>query len=909
MCSRVAGPRAGAHSLAAVQEASNIDLRGLAPGLSATCADYLAAYRQDFEDAVRRGESGVESSQRFARVLDGLLGALYCAADAAAGLRGGGRLSLVAVGGYGRSVVGLHSDVDVLFLCDDPGDERVRRVAEGLLYPLWDLGVDIGHAVRGVDETLALAREDIRTATTLLDLRRVAGDASIVVDLQRGAHKQVFDPHLDDFLDMLEHDTDERHERFGDSLYLLEPEVKLGRGGLRDLDVAEWAARARWGVRSGDPFMRTGALLRREADELETAREFLWRVRNYLHLRAGRPQDRLTFADQEDIAVELGFVDGVVLAVEQFMQAYYRHARAVTQTAERMVDRARPPRRKSRMTLRGLGDGTALFGNRVTLVSSERLSGEPVLALRMYRQVLVQQCAPYPFARDVVARAAVGSAWRERLRESEEAQRLFLELLCTTRSAPVRRGSLLDELHEVGLTVAMIPELEPLTGRVHHDVYHVYTVDVHLVRAVDRLREIFSGRLARELPLASRLAAEAPRRWPLFLATLLHALGKVHGRDRPDRGAAMSRPIAERLGLTPLDVDHVAWLIAEQSSFYHWATRRDTSDPVVLAELAQRVESADRLRDLYLLTVATLSTTNPTALTAWKARMLEDLYVGLLATLEGGHVSGAGRAGQVREEVRVGFVGDKDRAVLEEFLGRVPERYLLANPVDVIRHHARIYRDAGDRLTLVLGPGSSEGLMELVVMSVDRPGLLADVAAALAANRIGVIDAQIYTLGERAFDVFQVRREARAGRGAVERTAFLDEGALKRLEADLRARLAGAVSVEELLGKVPEGPSWALRRSPEVPTEVAVDNEASPRFTVVDVFTRDRVGVLQAIAQTLHEQGLTIALSKVNTEGERVADVFYVQDAEGGKVREPGRLRALREALHARVERLHAEHT
>lgn len=848
------------------------------------------------------------SSQRFARVLDGLLGALYCAADAAAGPRGAGRLALVAVGGYGRGVVGLHSDVDVLFLCDDPGDERVRRVAEGLLYPLWDLGVDLGHVVRGVEETLALAREDIRTATTLLDLRRVAGDASIVVDLQRGAQKQVFDPHLDDFLDMLERDTEERHERFGDSLYLLEPEVKLGRGGLRDLDVAEWAARARWGVRSGDPFVRTGALLRREADELENAREFLWRVRNYLHLRAGRPQDRLTFADQEEIAVELGFVDGVVLAVEQFMQAYYRHARTVAQTAERMLDRARPPRRKGRATQHDLGDGTALFDGRVTFVDSERLREEPALALRLYRQVLAQQRPPYPFARDVVARAAVHDEWRARLRNSEEAQRLFLELLCTTRSAPVRRGSLLDELHEVGLTVAMVPELEPLTGRVHHDVYHVYTVDVHLVRAVDRLRELFSGRMARELPLASRLAAEAPRRRPLFVATFLHALGKVHGRDRPDRGAAMARPIAERLGLSPLDVDHVAWLVAEQSSFYHWATRRDTSDPAVLAELAQRVESTDRLRDLYLLTVAILSTTNPTALTAWKARMLEDLYVGLLATLEGESVSSAGRAGQVREEVRIGFVGDKDRAALEEFLERVPERYLLANPVDVIRRHARIYRDAGDQLTLSLGPGPTEELMELVVMTADRPGLLADIAAALAANRIGVIDAQIYTLGERAFDVFQVRREARTGRGGSEPSAPLDDAALRRLEADLRARLAGTVSVQELLDRAPEGPAWAVRRSPEVPTEVAVDNEASPRFTVVDVFTRDRVGVLQVIAQTLHEQGLTIALSKVNTEGERVADVFYVQDAEGGKVRDPERLRALQEVLRARVERLHAGH-
>jgi len=890
-----------------VQEASHIDLRGLAPGLSATCADYLASYRGSFEAAVRRGEPGVATSRRFASVLDGLLSALFCAANAAAGTGRGGRVALVGVGGYGRGIVGLHSDVDLLFLCDDPSDERVRRVAEGLLYPLWDLGVDIGHVVRGVDETLRLAREDLRTTTTLLDFRRVAGDESIVADLQRGARVQVFDPHLRAFLDMLERDTEERHERFGDSLYLLEPEVKLGRGGLRDLDVAAWAARARWGVRGGDPFVRTGALLRREHEDLETAREFLWRVRNYLHLKARRPQDRLTFADQEEIAVELGFVDGIVLAVEQFMQAYYRHARVVAQTAERLLDRARPPRRRGPATQHDLGDGTAIFDERVTFVSCERLAAEPSLALRLYRKVLTTQRAPYPYARDAVVRAAIDEPWRERLRSSEEAQRLFLDLLCTARSAPVRRGSLLDELHEVGLTVAMVPELEPLLGRVHHDVYHVYTVDVHVVRSVDRLRELFSGRRVRELPHASRLAAEAPRRQPLFLATFLHALGKVHGGDRPERGAAMARPVAERLGLSRLDADHVAWLIAEQKSLYHWATRRDTSDPEVLQELAQRVESPDRLRDLYLLTVATLSTTNPTALTAWKARMLEDLYVGLLATLEDGGAGSAGRARRIREEVRVGFVGDKGRADLEEFLERVPERYLLANPVDVVRRHARIYRDADAPLTLCAGPAPSEELMELVVLTADRPGLLADVAAAFAANRVGVVDAQIYTLGDQAFDVFLLRREGRAARGSTERSPAPDPAALERLEADLRARLAGEVSVEELLARAPRGPSWARRHSPEVPTEVSVDNEASPRFTVVDVFTRDRVGVLQVIAQTLHEQGLTIALSKVNTEGERVADVFYVQDADGGKVRDPERLKTLQEALCARLGRLPVE--
>ncbi|MEM9072394.1 MAG: [protein-PII] uridylyltransferase [Myxococcota bacterium] len=894
---------------------ATIDLRGLAPDLSETCGDYLSMYRGTFAAAVEKGEPGVASARAFARVLDGLLGALYCAADAAGGSHPDCRIALVAVGGYGRGIVGLQSDVDVLFLCDDPNDPHVRMLAEGLLYPLWDLGVDIGHAVRGVEETLRLARDDIRTATTLIDLRRVAGDASIVKDLQKGAQAQVFTPHLTEFLDMLARDTEQRHERFGDSLCLLEPEVKQGRGGLRDLDVAEWAARARWGARSTEDYIRTGALLRREAEELEAAREFLWRVRNYLHKRAGRQQDRLTFADQEDIAVELGFVDGIVLGVEQFMQAYYRHARVVAQTAERMLDRARPTRRRARIPLRDLGDGTALFAGKATLTESERLQDDPALAMRLYRQVLKRGVAPYGYARDAVARAAALPEWRERFRSSEEATQLFIQLLTTTQRAPVRRGSLLTELHEVGLTLAMIPEIEPLTGRAIHDVYHVYTVDVHLIRAVDRLREIFAGEHSTELPLASRLAAETPRRVPLFVATFLHALGKVHGGHRPRRGGQMARPVVERLGLRAVDVDHITWLIENQDSLYHWATRRDTTDPAVLTELASQVGAVERLRDLYLLTVATLSTTNPSALSAWKARMLEDLYLGLATALEGGQPSGAGRAGQIREEVRVGFVGDKEQDALERFIDEMPDRYVLATPVDVIRRHARAVRDAGEApMTVRLGPGPSEELTELLIITEDRPGLLVDIAAVLAGNQMGVVDAQIYTQtytqthtqGKRAFDVFLVRRESRRTlHRADSRPPAIDEMVMQRLTADLKARLEGLVSADDLLARAPEPPAWAQRRSPEVRTEVAVDNEASPLFTVVDVFTRDRVGVLYAIARTLHEQGLTIALSKINTEGDRALDVFYVQDAFGGKIREPARLQALRVTLEDRLRELH----
>lgn len=894
-----------------VEPQPSVDLSRLAPDLGTTCGEYLERYRGQYVAAIRRGEAGVATAQKYAASMDGLLGALYCAADAATrpdGREPKSRLALVAVGGYARGTLGLHSDIDVLFLCDDPSDARVGALAEALLYPLWDLGVQIGHAVRGVDETIGLSREDIRTSTTLLDLRRVGGDAAIVKELSRAARQKVFEPHLDAFLDSLVGEAASRHERFGDSLFLLEPEVKLGRGGLRDLDIAAWAAKAGFGVRSVEEVVGIGAMVPREHKALEVAREFLWRVRSYLHLRAGRQQDRLTFGDQEDIAQELGFVDGITLGVEQFMQAYYRHARTVAQMSERMLERARPQKRRKRTRALDLGDGTQLFDGHVTIERSERLADDPALALRLYRQVVRHGSPPYPYARDQIATMCGDRAWRNKLLRSEEATQIFLWLVAHAGLAPVRRGSILGELHEVGLVQAMVPEFEPLLGRVTHDVYHVYTVDVQTVLAVDALRALFRGEQAAHMTLAARLAAETTRATALYVALLTSSLGKAHGVAAPSESAEVARNVAVRLGLSPVDVEHVTFLVREQATLYRFATQRDVYDEETQAEIAKVVRTTDRLRDLYLVTVAVLSTVNPTAMTAWKARTLEDLYFVLARLLEADarpmSRPAETSADAIRAAAAVGFLGDDRQEELDAFLIEMPDRYLLGHPVDVVRRHARIVCDLGDvPVRVTVGPGQSQELTEVVVITKDRPGLLADVAAVLSAHKLGIVNAEIYTrqrpAGPEAFDVFQVMADSKMKIDA--------PSLVQKLEMDLSRRIAGEITAEALLSRSSRAPSWANRRAPNVPTEVMVDNASSSRFTLVDVFTRDRVGLLYLVASTLYELGLEITLSKVNTEGQRVADVFYVRDHEGKKLEDTERVRALRETLETRIEAFHRE--
>ncbi|MEM7436616.1 MAG: [protein-PII] uridylyltransferase [Myxococcota bacterium] len=883
-----------------------VDLGGLAPKLGRTCSGYLGGYRRAFEDAVRRGDPGVVTAREHARAIDGLLSALYCAADAATqAMRPPqrGRVSLVAVGGYGRFTLGLNSDVDVVFLCDDSDDPFVAALAEGLLYPLWDLGVDIGHAVRSVDETLSLANEDIRTATTLIDFRRIAGSGSLLDDLERGAREQVFQPHLVDFLDALEQDTASRHRRFGGSLYLLEPEVKQGRGGLRDLDVAEWAARGRWGARNEQDYVRTGALLAREVQELESAREMLWRVRNLLHLRAGRQQDRLTFGDQEDIAQELGFVDGVTLGVEQFMQAYYRHARIVALTAERMLDRARPRSKSRAQTFRKLADGMFVADDVISLEHAERIESDPALAFRFYRQARRYDKRPDHSARDAIARITPDKRWRLRLQDSEEATQLFLAALRVVDEVPFRAGSTVAELHGVGLVNAIIPEFDPLMGRVNHDVFHVYTADIHAIKAVEHLQGLMRGE-SRTSSLATRLAAEAPRRLPLVLAVLLHSLGRARGKDREADGAEMAEAVAIRLGFGPIDAQHIGWLVREQRSLYRWATQRDIHDPRGLAEVVRMVETPERLRDLFLCTVAIISTVNPKAMTSWKARALEDLYLAALAEIESGDapVHTESRVLEVKLQAIVGFAGDAGRDELQAFIDEMPDRYFLGNPVDVVRRHARTARDRDPGpVTVRVGPGPSDDVEEVVVVSSDQSGLLADLTAVFAAHDLSVVSAQIYTRhrpeGREAFDVFWVK---------IGENTPMPARLAAELRDDIAKRMTDRISVADLVARQSTPPPWSVRPGPEVPTHISVDNTASAKYTVVDVFTRDSPGLLHEIARTLHDLKLSIAVSKVNTEGQSVADVFYVSDRSGSKLWDQDLQKRLRRVLYERILALHA---
>ncbi|MBI4955493.1 MAG: HD domain-containing protein [Myxococcales bacterium] len=908
-------------------------------------------------------EVGVELGRVRATLFDQLFAQLFPQALAAAAVSATG-VALGAVGSYGRGAVALAGDLDVRILgLDARRGEELGRV---LLYPLWDAGLAVGHQVVSVDELIAAARDDLPTATSLLDYRHLAGDLGPSGELTTRARASVFAAgELADFVGRLRREVAERHRRFGGSVYMLEPDITHGPGALRDLDVAGWAAAARWGVHDLEGLLRRAVVTARELGLVQTARERLWRVRNVLHALAGRRSDRLGFEEQESVAAALGYEGEAHEAVERLMSDYYRAADAVARFRDAMLDRAVPTRTQGhgrrRPATSDVGDGVVLFDGEAALARSELLQEDPVVALRLVSAAARHGVPIHPHARSAIVAAASSEEWSEALRGRREAAELFAELVTSRAETRLKGGSPMRELHELGLLLAMVPEFGPVVGRVHHDTYHVYTVDVHSVAAVDRLVELARGewlgpggdepgrdahadKPAWGGALASELAGEIARPRVLFFATLLHDVGKaIGGRDHSERGAEMVRGILPRLGFAPDDVEDVAWLVHHHLRMYHVATRRDLDDRSTVAELVADIGSREALRELYLLTVADLSTTSPTSMTSWKARMLDELWLAAdqalsersAAAAEAAPHAGSGADAGAPDPARVPAVtalaaqqatrlerahaavleasaalappgeADARRAFVVPYLESMPERYLLRHAPESVAAHAELARRSlADPFGLTRVASRQLAAAELCVVAPDRPGLLAAITAAFSGSRLEVHAAEVHSRrtapsgsagapAVQAVDLFWVRH-------AVEGVAGVDRG-LAKVRADLGAVLSGSATTRAVARLSRPG----LRRpARDVATQVVVDHRASPEHSVIEVVARDRPGLLFTLANALHQAGLSIAVAKINTEGARVIDVFYVTSADGGKLAPGEPSERVRQLLRAEVERM-----
>lgn len=867
--------------------------RADSPVLAQEIKDYMARHQEAVGQLIQGGgeEAGALASERWARVFDGLLSALFCAVRSQVGDEKTWQdLSLAAVGSYGRGGFGFKSDLDVRLLCKSP--KKASPIAEAFLYPLWDAGIQVGHQVVTQSEMLSLARADLATATTLLDWRHVVGEPRGGIELQEKAFSTIFaQENLQEFLHSLATQSEDRWNRFGDSVYLLEPDVKFGQGGLRDLDVVHWTALARWRVRALQGLVGLGVLLPREFEQFEHAAAFLRRIRNVLHFNTKRRTERLGFEQQELVAERLGYGGGGA-GCESLMSDYYRHARTILNIRELLLARAEPPPKK-RQKARSLGQGLQLLGESVALDDTADLEKEPVLALRLYWEAVHRDLPVFRLSRDAISRATTSDEFCECLRSNEEAASLFRRLVRVVRKVSFKRNSLLTELHDVGLLLAMIPEFKPVVGRVHHDIYHVYTVDVHSIAAVDRLRSLCRGELSNEHPIASRLAAEVARPHVLFMAALLHDIGKdTGGRKHSERGVELSRTILRRLGVAEHDIVEIEHLVLKHLRMYHIASKRDIDDPQTIENFREEVHGPEGLKELYLLTLCDVATTSPLALTSWKERMLEELYVRTQRSFDGLPGRTEQRAESLRESARALCPAPGEREFLEYFLSVVPDRYLYANEPENIVAHGRLARQSQARRFMVALLTHDVPYAEIGFITDDKPGALTMITAVLAANRLPVVGAQLFSWVDehgrkRVLDLFWVR-------GGEEPTKL--EALLPRVREDFERLLGGEITADTLI-ESRRGSRFSERPAPDVPITISFDNRSASHHTIIEVAAQDRPGLLYRLARTLNEAGLEVALSKINTEGNAVADVFYVVDREGKKLLEAQQV----EVLHHRL--------
>ncbi len=844
------------------------------------------------------------------------------------------QIAVVAVGGYGRRELCPASDVDLLFLLppeaadDEAARSAVASFVDLVLYGLWDLKLEVGHAVRTLAECMQVAGEDVSAKTSLVDARPVRrrGRASSTAGRSMfDALRAAVDRELlsgrgaQQFIEEKLEEAARRDARFGDTIYRLEPEVKNGAGGLRELHTALWIARARWRVRTPAELLRIGVLSNREERALSRAHAFLLRVRIELHLAARRRREGLGFEHQEAIAGILGMGAGsgaraVKRATERFMRAYYFHAQQHRLIAQQIVERAtsHPMRRPARLAVAPGGFRT--FGGMLTVADREQLVREPHLLISLFRVAQEESLAIYSYTKDLArgALAALGPA----VRRDRRAVGDFLAILEHPRDHQA-----LQWMHDLGVLRRFIPELGRIQARWQHSLYHVYTVDAHSLFVVGHLKRLRNGEYSAELPEATRRFIELPRPQVVYMAGLLHDVGKGwRSGDHSQRGEQVARAVGARFEAAgaaswgPEETEDLAWLVREHLLMSDLSQRRDLDDPELIAGLAAQCGTNERLSMLLVLTVADMKGTSPKVWTTWKSALLLELFDKTRHHLAGeaasprradlaAHV--AARRARVVEEVmaeadRLGRARPP-RARLEQFLRSAPDRYVLAVARRRILRHLegwqRVSRRGGAWMRVEQRP--SERATELTVLLPDRPGRLAELAGLMAAHDLGILSAQIFSVdledGRRAaLDVLWLADGSGGPADAAERWAAV--------RADLEALAEGRLDVEARLLRRTGESRLTQRPRPHVETKVKIAREDSRSETVVDVFGPDHVGALHAIARALTEQGLSISLAKISTQGDRLADGFYVTDAETGqRIESEDRLAAITEAVRAAV--------
>ena len=853
------------------------------------------------QERFQQGADGLDTARLLSAVQDEVIHALYDFTTThifrARNPTEGEKLAVFATGGYGRGVLAPSSDIDLLFLRQYKISPWAESVIEYILYALWDMGLKVGHAFRTVKGCISLAAEDVTIKTSLLDARFLFGDEALAENLTYAFQTECVEGNNAQFIaDKLE-ERDNRHTRQGDTRYVVEPNLKEGKGGLRDLQTLFWLIKHVRGGNTLEEVLKAGGLTRQEYQMYIRDARFFWTVRCHLHFMTGRPEERISFDLQPELATRMGFQDrGDQLGVERFMKRYFLAAKNVgglsrILCAKLEAEQMKKPRGIRRFlrqsTPKPIEDtGFTRDTGRLSISDPALFDDAPLKLLQLFVLAGKEDLDIHPDA--MVAASRKVKLLKANVRENNGARELFLSCLLDTPH-PARTLRLMNE---AGVLGRFLPEFGGIVAQTQFNMYHHYTVDEHTIKAVEIMSDIEHGR-SDLYPHATQLFEDITQRRALYLAMLLHDTGKGHG-DQQVEGMRTARAACTRLGLGEQETGLVAWLVGNHLEMSETAQKRDISDPKTVAGFADLVSSLERLSLLHILTVADISAVGPKVWNGWKGQLLTELHHNTVAALRGG------RTNESQVATELNLRAERHRAELVERIGTLPlamsqmePAYWTGFDIETLTEHASVLSQPG-KTVVSLQLREDESAVTLLVAGKDRIGLFADLAGTLASFGANIISAQVFTSNDgNILDIFTLQNN----KG--EPYADGDERSLSRLQAALLKVLDGEASPKPRISGERETRQAAFLVQPSV----RIDEQASSLFTVIDITARNRIGLLFEIAVVLANHELSIHSAHVGSYGERVFDAFYVQTKQGRKLTDEAAKKRVHDQLIAVLER------
>ncbi len=830
------------------------------------------AERKALEDSWAKGSVGGDLLLDHCRIVDKYIIDSYEQSE----IEGcDGRIALVALGGYGRKELFPFSDVDLMILYHPKVKKHITKVTDAVLYPLWDTGLEVGHGVRTVAESISHAREDYFFLVALLDARLLHGSQDLFDELIKAYRKKFVDGHREGFVEKMKSHRQSRRERFGSHSFLLEPHIKEGRGGMRDIQAMMWTARVVFGLNTLDDIQGAGLLLEEERNEFLDAMNTLIRLRCHLHFVSKRKNDQLYFEQQEEVAEAFEYrTSGGVRGVERFMRDVYNVLQTISVTSDLFFDHVDE--------VLGLAGKGKLIADKVVENGIEIRTGRVHLTASR-SQILAK---PQTLIRVFLAMARTGLPMHYRTRKSisgcvalitdkERTSPRFAKSFFTLLLEAKDIALLLETMLETGVLTACVPEFSKIATLAQHDLYHIYTVDRHSLQAVAELHALVEN--------WARVVRNVKDIKVLYLAALLHDIGKGSGRDHSLEGAELAGEIGKRFCLNKKECSTLQFLIRYHLFIPENALRRDLNDAVFIKRCAETIGDMNRLSMLYLLSVADSKATGPSAWSEWKATLMEDLYLKVSPYLDQGRhgvqdVAAHEEQGVewLREQIRVQLKGKGELKIDPETLS--PD-YILSFSPEAIAGHVLTQRDNFQRIrqkSLIVASRADE-TWSLLIMTTDRSGLLAKICGVMALNNLSVVKAQIFTWGDgTVVDVIDV--QSTNGLSFAEK----DWAALNN-QLDLAIEHRMGLS-HRLYSKLSSTYGRRAQMVGDVASKIVVDNESSDNYSIIEVYAADLPAQLYHITQAMADFGLNIHKAYIATEVEQLIDVFYVLDSRGHKL-------------------------